>query len=1128
MYNIKISSLIEYIKNGCFKKLIHDIEDTDQQEVNEGYEYNQIFIIDKSNNLNIQSSIIDYGTIKSLSIGDDERIEIAIQILGNSIDCLNTCTDQLKVKYKDIFSEVKDIFMSIEFIKSIKDSLDRLEDKIYESKNLDKIEYIIKSNCEYCSYKAGCLSKIINDHDIQMIPNLDYDEVVFLKKNNINTLDELEIYLNTQSDKDLQDNYLQGFLKKEIYLDYINIIKNNNSKVLLKANKYIDYSSKNTELYMVTFLGHSKTDIVYGFGIKELYKAGTNANYIILDEQPDKYDKLVEHYNKILTKLYDEIESNLIKGKNTSFYIMNSGDEKNLQKIIKLILKDKKLSSMHDMTLKISEFFGFENIYNKKNNIVNNDYYVEPFIKVREMISKYLILNSPITYVFEDTLKLLTKHTLDPKFSQNIFEFSWSLKPSLINKIWRGEKVDLEKVLNSRFYFMSKMIDSFKESIKNNRIFPEKIDYLPIKASDLECIERILIKETITQIKEYQYKFADLSIDKQIALGEVICCTNVKNNSTKSKEIYGKYYYEHEFEINNISEDIFDETSPFLIGLTAYEDSIQKSFTSSSLIKIDGLSFRTEQNPVLGKVYLNKIIDSDFYITKGCFENQTKAGKNSSVTCNTDKLLNNIKAITGTQFYRDILKDVNTNRNDKLFQSPLQINGLNINQKDVYDHFNNNTLTLLWGPPGTGKTYCIGKIINQIFEQIQSEKPQSKKPQFKVLVTGANNLCVENCLNKISELDVKNSLSVGKLKEIKSDISKQVQVIKTAKNKGYRYDTDSYTVIGSTVYQLSKLEEPIEFDIIIIDEASQLKMAEYFMIHKYIGHKTRFLIVGDHLQLPAIMKNTYLNEQDQKYPLSGSLFDYYYNSSHKSSYLKTLTECFRMNKSICQYPQKNIYAGIGFRPKNNAKIELKHGALVRDRNSIILDPDFPVVLCVAKNNINSSKNINEATLVAELSFYLRNNIVNSTPQDFWAEKLCIVSPHHSQINLIKKELEKKFKSDYPDDKYFVDTVDKLQGQESDTVIVSYGVCDTNVAYQEKEFIYSLNRLNVSITRAKKKLVVIVSEELINMDWKLIDDPLLKKDVECFREYMKYFGVGGRQKISPPDSNFDIYRVEHIE
>jgi hypothetical protein len=60
----------------------------------------------------------------------------------------------------------------------------------------------------------------------------------------------------------------------------------------------------------------------------------------------------------------------------------------------------------------------------------------------------------------------------------------------------------------------------------------------------------------------------------------------------------------------------------------------------------------------------------------------------------------------------------------------------------------------------------------------------------------------------------------------------------------------------------------------------------------------------------------------------------------------------------------------------------------------------------------------------------------------------------------------------------VDTVDKMQGQECDAVIVSYGVSDPEVTLLEGEFIYSLNRLNVAVTRARMKSIVFLPMPLL--------------------------------------------------
>ena len=61
----------------------------------------------------------------------------------------------------------------------------------------------------------------------------------------------------------------------------------------------------------------------------------------------------------------------------------------------------------------------------------------------------------------------------------------------------------------------------------------------------------------------------------------------------------------------------------------------------------------------------------------------------------------------------------------------------------------------------------------------------------------------------------------------------------------------------------------------------------------------------------------------------------------------------------------------------------------------------------------------------------------------------------------------------------MDTVDKMQGQEAIAVFVSYGVSDPEFAMMEAEFIYSRNRLNVSVTRGRHKTVLLMPAALLH-------------------------------------------------
>ena len=90
---------------------------------------------------------------------------------------------------------------------------------------------------------------------------------------------------------------------------------------------------------------------------------------------------------------------------------------------------------------------------------------------------------------------------------------------------------------------------------------------------------------------------------------------------------------------------------------------------------------------------------------------------------------------------------------------------------------------------------------------------------------------------------------------------------------------------------------------------------------------------------------------------------------------------------------------------------------------------------------------------------------------------------------------------------FIGTVDKLQGKERKTVIVSYGVSENEKITSESEFIFSRNRFNVSITRGKAKTIVFLSDVIAepNLTTNLMaaNDPSLKKGIDFIHEFVSY-------------------------
>jgi hypothetical protein len=147
----------------------------------------------------------------------------------------------------------------------------------------------------------------------------------------------------------------------------------------------------------------------------------------------------------------------------------------------------------------------------------------------------------------------------------------------------------------------------------------------------------------------------------------------------------------------------------------------------------------------------------------------------------------------------------------------------------------------------------------------------------------------------------------------------------------------------------------------------------------------------------------------------------------------------------------------------------------------ILDPALPVAVVTYDARTYTLSNPFEAQMVAALSYLYRKGLMEGGAyggdDDFWMERLSIVTPHRAQMATIRNLLVEA--AGMPvDPPPFVDTVDRVQGQERDLIIASYTVADRDFIRAEEEFILDPRRFNVTLTRARSKFVLFVSDALI--------------------------------------------------
>jgi predicted DNA helicase len=282
---------------------------------------------------------------------------------------------------------------------------------------------------------------------------------------------------------------------------------------------------------------------------------------------------------------------------------------------------------------------------------------------------------------------------------------------------------------------------------------------------------------------------------------------------------------------------------------------------------------------------------------------------------------------------------------------------------------------------------------------------------------------------------------------------------------------NSSVVFSTNSSSYSEILKGFEFDVVVIDEAAQTTIPSVLIP---LSKGKKFVLAGDHKQLPP----TIISEKAKE--LSITLFEILVD---KYPHMKELLNIqYRMNEKIMEFPNKEFYngklkSGVG-------NITLKD--LGFEGNDEITKPENTIIFIDTKNR----KDKTESQKKDSTSYFneLEANIVKDIVEKFLKlglnrEYIGVITPYDDQVDLIKS-----FNLGVE-----VNTVDGFQGREKEVIIISFVRSNQR---KELGFLTDLRRLNVSITRAKRKLICIGDSSTLE------NHPTYKK----FIEFVKNKGV----------------------
>ncbi|XP_030628088.1 DNA replication ATP-dependent helicase/nuclease DNA2 [Chanos chanos] len=372
--------------------------------------------------------------------------------------------------------------------------------------------------------------------------------------------------------------------------------------------------------------------------------------------------------------------------------------------------------------------------------------------------------------------------------------------------------------------------------------------------------------------------------------------------------------------------------------------------------------------------------------------------------------------------------------------------------------------TLIVGMPGTGKTTTICTLVRILHAC-----------GFSVLLTSYTHSAVDNILLKLKKFKI-GFLRLGRVQKVHPDIVPftedqcRGEGIQTVAELGNLYNKE--LVVASTCMGVN---HPIftrrRFDFCIVDEASQISQP---VCLGPLFFAQRFVLVGDHQQLPPIVQNT----EARALGMDESLFKRLERHSHA---VVRLTVQYRMNRAIMALSNTLMYDGkleCGSEKTASATLQLPSRDVAwreveeyvcQPEYSVwiqsLLEPDNPVCFLdtcqVPATEIVETggvSNPTEAKLVhAIISLLLKAGCRGAD--------IGVIAPYRQQLKAISGLLGAPALRAVE-----VNTVDKYQGRDKSVIIVSFvrSHLDANLG----ELLKDWRRLNVAVTRAKHKLIML--------------------------------------------------------
>jgi len=373
------------------------------------------------------------------------------------------------------------------------------------------------------------------------------------------------------------------------------------------------------------------------------------------------------------------------------------------------------------------------------------------------------------------------------------------------------------------------------------------------------------------------------------------------------------------------------------------------------------------------------------------------------------------------------------------------------------------------GPPGSGKTYSGSHIIHAL---IKSGK--------RVGITAMSHAAIDNLLAATHQVFVDND-ELDELRAFRKGATPQSGPLAGVRYSASNKDAEGtkYNLVAGTTWLWARPQlRAFPVDVLVVDEAGQLALAD--AIASANGAKN-LILLGDPLQLSQVAQAEHPDG-------SGASVLEHILGGHATLPPEQgifISETRRMHPDVCRFISNQIYEGRLSSHESCARQDTAFGTGLR--------------WLEARHTDCSTESVEEAAIVlAQVRAMIGSPWVNQHGEH-WplrAEDFMVVAPYNDQVDLLRETFDRT-----PGlHQVQVGTVDKFQGREAPVVFFTMTTSSSEDMARGPEFLFSRNRLNVAVSRARCLAYLVCTESLLNSRARTIDEMRLIGTLSAFVEY----------------------------